>query len=208
MKVVIFGASGRTGQPLVQQALEQGHQVVAFVRNPASLGIKHDNLTFVQGDVLDPKKVEEAVAGADAVFNTLGQPNEPNTTVLSEGTRNIIQGMQKCGVRRLISQASLGTVGDDKEVGIFFRWIVVPIFLKHKIADKQKQDQYIRESNLDWTVVRATQLTSGPKTGKYRSGLNLKLPWWAKIAREDVADFMLKQLTDKTYVHQSPGICY
>src|SRR3954464_12827750 len=91
MKLAVFGATGLTGRPLVEQALAGGHEVTAFVRNPSALPIRHERLGLVQGDVVnDPDKGKEAGAGKDAVLCTLGAQNPPGTTVLSQGTRNII----------------------------------------------------------------------------------------------------------------------
>ncbi|MEB3210731.1 MAG: NAD(P)H-binding protein, partial [Leptolyngbyaceae bacterium] len=108
MKLVIFGSTGGTGREVVQQSLADGHHVTAFARNPEKLTIQHPNLTIVQGDVLDPLSVEQAVQGQDAVVCILGSGQQLSGTVRSEGTRQIIQAMEKTGVRRLICQSTLG----------------------------------------------------------------------------------------------------
>jgi putative NADH-flavin reductase len=208
MKLAVFGATGGTGRLLVEQALAGGHEVNAFARKPVAITIQHERLHVVQGDVLTPACVREAVKGTDAVLCAFGTSNEPNTTVLSEGTQNILVAMEKHGVRRFVCEASLG-VGDSRALGgIFFDYMIVPLFMKHKFADKEKQDLLIHQSALDWIIVRATRLTHGPKTGVYRTGLKLRLGPWARIARADVAEFMLKQVSDNTYLRQAPGISY
>jgi putative NADH-flavin reductase len=207
MRLVIFGATGATGRCLVDQALAQGHQVLACARNPAPLG-KHDRLAFLPGDVLEPTGVEVAVAGQDAVLCALGTPNQIGTTVLSAGTANIIAAMQKHRVRRLICLSSLG-VGDSKQqAGVVVRHVVIPTFLSYVYADKETQERVVRDSGLDWVIVRPARLTDGPRRGVYRTGPDVKLRPWTRISRADVADFMLKQLTDDTFLRQAPGISY
>ncbi len=209
MKLIIFGATGGTGRKLVEQALEQGHAVTAFARNPAKLDIKHANLQIVQGDVMNSDSVEQAVQGQDAVLSAIGAPDKSKEPVRSEGTQNIIGAMEKAGIRRFISLSTIG-IGDSREMlPFYYKYILVPLFLRHAFADHEVQENYIKESRLDWTIVRPAALTDGNRTGAYRQGFpvsekNLKL----KISRADVADFMLKQLTDDTYLHQTPGVSY
>jgi len=102
MKLVVFGASGKTGILLVYQALEKGHEVTAFARKPESVTIRHDRLRVLQGDILQYYQVRAAVEGCDAVLSTLGVYSRKPTTVLSEGTSNITRAMKECGVKRLI----------------------------------------------------------------------------------------------------------
>ncbi len=103
MNILIFGASGTTGHELVNQALEQGHIVTAFVRNPAKLKITHNNLKIVQSDVVNYLEVENAVKGQDAVFSALGasSPFKYDQTVV-DGVGNIIKAMEQSNVKRFI----------------------------------------------------------------------------------------------------------
>lgn len=250
MKVLVFGATGRSGKALVEQALQQGHAVTAFARDPAKVRSAHPSLTVARGNMLDIKSVEAAVQGQDAVLSALGTSlpilaivlagfafqilarglalHGPlgltvriggpilalliltrRTTALSEGTRNIVQAMEKHGVKRLICESSLG-VGDSKgRLGIFYNLILVPLLLRGLFADKAAQEQIIQASTLDWVIVRPTSLTNGPRKGIYRDGPGIGhwlIP--TKISRADVADFMLKQLTDDTYLRKTPGVAY
>jgi len=209
MKLLIFGSTGGTGRELVKQALEQGHSVTAYARNPAKIeDIKHSSLQVVRGDVLDPAGVEGAVAGQDAVLSTIGA-GAGRTTLREEGTRNIVAAMEKAGVQRLVCQSSLG-IGDSRaNLSIFTKYIVVSVFLRHAFADHEGQEAVVKQSSLAWTIVRPPHLTNGPRTGAYRHGFSptdtlIK----GKISRADVADFMLKQLTDDTYLRQTPGVSY
>jgi len=209
MNLLIFGSTGGTGREVLKQALEQGHAITAYARSPDKIGdIKHENLKVICGDVLDPDAVESAVPGQEAVLSTLGA-GAGRTTLREEGTRNIIEAMKKKGVRRLICQSSLG-VGDSRaNLSFLTKYIIVPIFLRHAFADHERQEALVKQSELDWTIVRPPYLTKGPRTGEYQHGFpTSETRIQGKISRADVADFMLKQLTDNTYLHQTPGVSY
>lgn len=207
MKIAIFGSTGGSGKELVKQGLELGHQVTAFARTPSKLDeFNHQNLKIVQGDVFNFDEVEKAIIGQDAVLSALGNPTLKKDNTTSEGTRNIIKAMQKHGVKRFICETSLG-VGDSRnQAGFFFSKVIIPTLLKHAIADKEIQEQIIRESGLDWVIVRPGGLTDGPRTGKYRAGLDPSIS--GRISRADVAEFMLKQLDSDEFLNKTPAICY
>jgi putative NADH-flavin reductase len=130
-------------------------------------------------------------------------------TILSEGTRNIVRAMEQHGVKRFVCESSLG-VGDSRwRLGLVHNVIAIPLFLRNVFADKEAQERIIRESNLDWIIVRPTALTNGRRRGVYRTGAGIGhwlIP--TTISRADVADFMLKQVTDDAYLHQTPGLAY
>src|SRR2546426_8941695 len=137
MRVLIFGATGRTGRELVRQALERGHEVTAFARNPSALPIRHERLQVVQGDILDKASIERAVAGQDAVISALGARTLRRSTVLSEGTKNILKAMRKHGVNRFVCMSSLG-VGDSRgQLGPLYDFFLIPLLLRNVFADKQ-----------------------------------------------------------------------
>ena len=209
MKVVIFGSTAGTGRKLVEQALAEGHHVSAFARSPAKIAdIENANLQVVRGDVLDSAAVEGAVAGREAVFCTIGA-GAGRTTLREEATRNIVESMEKTGVQRLICQSSLG-VGDSRaNLPFFTKHVIVGVFLRHAFADHERQEAVVKQTSLKWTIVRPPHLKDGPRTGVYRHGFSTTdREIQGKISRADVADFMLKQLTDDTYVHQTPGVSY
>lgn len=212
MKLLIFGATGGTGRELVSQALRQGHSVTAFVRNPSGVQQQHPRLTVVKGDVLDYHTIEPVIAGHDAVLSTIGMPANKTGTLRSEGTRNIIRAMEKEGLKRFICQTSLG-YGDSRETlrrtPFIFKYIIVPFILKKGFADHALQETYIKGSGLDWVIIRPGNLTDGGLTGRYRYGFAPTDPdIKVKVSRADVADFMLKQLTDPTFIHKTPGVSY
>lgn len=207
MKLLIFGSTGSVGRQVVNQALEQGHAVTAFARDATKLGIGHNNLQFAEGDVMDPASVETAVQGHDAVLCSLGAGRKGS--VRAEGTRNIISAMEKAGVRRFICQSTLG-VGDSRgNLNVLWKYIMFGLLLRPAYADHVSQENYVTQSHLDWTIVRPAAFTDGEYTGQYRHGFpgtdkTTKL----EISRADVADFMLKQLLDDTYLHKTPGLSY
>jgi putative NADH-flavin reductase len=209
MKLLVFGSTGGTGRELVKQALAQDQEVTAYARSPDKLGdLTHPSLQVVRGDVLDPAAVEKAVPGHDAVLCAIGA-GAGQSTLRENGTRNIVQGMEKAGVQRLLCQSSMG-VGDSRaNLGFLTRYVIVPVFLRHAFADHERQEAVVKESTLDWTIVRPPHLKDGPRTGTYRHGFpTTDTAIQGKISRADVADFMLKQLTDSTYLHRTPGVSY
>ncbi|MGG6297488.1 NAD(P)-dependent oxidoreductase [Leptolyngbya sp. AN02str] len=206
MNLLIFGAAGKTGRELVQQAIAQGHTVTAFVRHPDKLDIQHANLRVVQGDVTHAEAVQQAVQGQDAVFSALGSSSLKKNPALVEGIRNIVQAMEQHGVKRFVYQSSLG-VGDSRDrVNFFVRFIVLPFVLKNAIEDHAEKERIIQQSSLDWVIVRPAGLTTGPYTKDYKHGESIQ--FGMKISRADVADFMLNQMSDRTYVHKTPGVSY
>lgn len=131
------------------------------------------------------------------------------TTTLSDGTRNILHAMEKVGVKRFVCESSLG-IGDSKgQLGPLYNYVLIPLLLRNIFADKEVQEKLIRESPLNWVIVRPARLTNGPHTGEYRSGFAAGAKSiQAKISRADVADFMLRQLTSNDYLRKTPGISY
>ncbi len=209
MKVLIFGSTGSIGREVVQQALEQGYIVTAFTRDPAKLDIKHVNLKVAQGDVMNLGAVEKAVQGQDAVLCVLGSGGKRKGTIRSEGTQQIIRAMEKLGVRRFICQTTLGVGDSQGNLDFFWKYIMFGFLLREVLADHVIQENYVKQSRLDWTIVRPGAFTEENRTGHYRHGFpgtdkTIKL----KISHADVADFMLKQLTDDSYLHKTPGLSY
>jgi putative NADH-flavin reductase len=210
MKLLIIGGTGGTGKELIKQALEQGHILTALVRNPLKVKITHPSLRIIKGDVLDFDKVQEAVAGQDAVLSALGHKRFfIKTNILSEGTKSIIRAMEKHKVNRFICVTSLGINDSRFKLGLYYTLFVIPFIIFFYFRDKAKQEKLIRNSNLNWTIVRPGQLTNGRKRGNYKHGANVGNYILTKIiSRADVADFILCQLSDTTYLHKTPGVTY
>ena len=210
MNVLIVGATGTVGQPLVEQALAKGYQVTAFCRRSASLsGLNHPRLRIAEGDVLRPSDVRAAVRGQDAVCIVLGSGTSRKSVVRSEGTQNVIAAMQAEGVSRLICQTTLGAGESQGNLNFFWKRIMFGWYLKQVFQDHELQEAYVRDSALRWTIVRPGAFTDGAHTGTYRHGFapddrSTQL----KISRRDVADFMVRELESEQYLHQAPGLSY
>jgi putative NADH-flavin reductase len=212
MKILVFGATGGTGTQVVQQALDKGFEVTAFVRNPEKLKISNASLKVVQGDVLQQTSIDKIIGGHDAVICCLGAPAAKAGQLRSDGTKNIINAMQQNGVQRLICQTSLG-FGDSEIVlnytPFVFRKIIAPYLLKKTFADHLLQETFVKQSNLNWTIVRPGTMTNGKFTCNYKHGFSyadssLKI----KISRADVADFLIKQISSNQYQNKETGISY
>ena len=208
MKLLIFGATGATGQQLVRQALDQQFLVTAFVRDAGKLMMQHPNLRVMIGDIKRPETVRAAMPGQEAVLSALGvRHNRSRDTTLSDGTRGILEAMEQHQVRRFICETSMGVGSSKGEGSWLFEKIFVPLFLKHIMADKERQEALIQRSPLDWTIVRPAGLTNGPGTGDYKVGLSLaNTRIKNRISRADVADFMLRQLTTDAFVRKAVNI--
>lgn len=207
-RVLVIGSTGGTGRQLVAQALERGYEVTALARDPVALAVEHPQLRVLQGDVLDPASLEAAIAGQDAVVSALGHKRFLGPTrIQSQGTANLLAAMAKHGVRRFVCETSLGLGDSAGRLGLLFTFFVVPVVLPFYFWDKAKQERLIAASDADWVLVRPGMLTNGEKRGRYRQGASVgNYLWGARIARADVADFMLNQLKSDEYLRQAPGI--
>ncbi len=207
MNITIFGASGLTGRFMVKEALERGHRVMALVRDPAKVDIEHEDLQVIAGDVLDPEAVEKAIAGQDAVISTIGAGMR-RTTLRTDGTRNIVEAMQRQGVRRLISQSVYGIGDSGQKLPIHWKFLVKPLILRNAYRDHVGQEAVVASSDLDWTITRPVSLRETEPTGRYHDGLGTMDGITLKIGLTDLARFTLDQLESDEYLHQRPGISY
>jgi putative NADH-flavin reductase len=205
MKLSVFGATGPTGQQVVRQALEQGHNVVALARNPDKLAIHDPKLTIIPGNVLDPQSVEMAVEGSDAALSCLGRRPFRDPGVVIAGTRNIVAAMKKLGVRRLIIESAYGAGNSYSLAGPAMKFVVSTL-LRWAYREKEVMEPEVAASGLDWVIVRPPALRNGRRTGKYRVGENLRLSARSWINRADVADFMLKQVASDEWLRKTPSI--
>ena len=171
LNLLVFGATGGTGRPLVSLALSRGHAVTAFARTPAKLAMTHKRLRVAAGDVTDAEAVARAVPGHDAVCCALGAPSPFHRFPgLVDGVRHIVQAMEAARVRRLVYLSML--VGTEAASGLsVVGRRVMPLVLRHPIADHAEKEAIVRASALDWVIVRPARLTNGPRTGRYRSGV-------------------------------------
>ncbi|HEY6405977.1 MAG TPA: SDR family oxidoreductase [Ktedonobacteraceae bacterium] len=207
MKFALFGATGRTGQPLVEQALACDHEVVALVRTPSQLTFSHPKLSVLQGDVLNQAEVEQSIQGTQAVITVIGHSKNTPRTLLAVGAQHILTAMQQQGVQRLICLTGAGVADphDRPRLVNHLFTTALKLLAADVLADSEQQYAAIRHSSLDWTVVRVPRLINGPHTGQYRVGW-VGVGTGTVIRRTDVADFLLRQLTDETYLRQAPMI--
>ena len=208
MKVVIFGANGKTGLLLVEQALAKGHQVVAYVRRPESISIENPKLKIIVGNLNETLKMKDAITGADACVSALGSgsltKHSPETM---DGIKNIVSIMEKAKVNRLIYLSSLGSGESISLIPQPLRFILSNVFLRIPLADHNSNEKLIMNSKLNWTLIRPGSLTDGQLTGNLKYGTdNTKLKRISGISRANVASFIIKQLTDTNYYQKAVWI--
>jgi len=210
MKIFIVGGTGGTGRQVIEQALSAGHFVTALVRNPVKLKIVHPNLNVIIGNILEPNTFEHAIKKNEVVISALGHKRFfIKTTILSEGTKNIVNAMEKHKVKRFICITSMGVNDSRFKLGLYYTLFVIPVILLFYFLDKEKQERIIQQSSLDWTIVRPGQLTNGKKRTTYRHGTKLGSYIFTKmISRADVAHFILSELKNGNYIKKSPSIIY
>ena len=206
MRLIVFGPTGGTGLALVEQASAAGHQVTAFARRPALLGAaaSRPGVNVITGDALDPDAVAAAIAGHDVVLSALGTRPWRHVDICSRGIAAIVPAMVTAGVRRIIALSSLGVAESWSQMGAASR-AMAWLFLRKAFRDKAVMEQLLRESDRDWIAVRPGLLTSGKPRGTWRVADDGSLSG-GRIARADVAAFMLQQLTSDTWLRKLPVV--
>lgn len=207
MKVIVFGATGTVGRLAVSELLAAGHAVTAFARRPEALDIDHPELTRVAGDALDAGAVRAALAGQEAAVVTLGAGMNRSSRIRSQGTLNVIQGMQAQGVRRLVVQSTLGAHDSWSNLNFWWKRVMFGALLRPVFRDHELQEQLVRASGLDWTIVRPSAFDDAPATGRFKVGfgpqerrLSLKIP------RGDIAAFLARQMGDASWLRRAVAI--
>ena len=209
MKILVLGATGATGRLIVAKAIAEGHNVVALVRSKA----KAEDLTgveLVEGDARDAAALTRAIAGCDAVVSSLGTAMSPlrEVTLLSTATRALVGVMERQDIRRLVCITGLGAGDSRGHGGFFFDRLLLPLMLRKVYEDKDRQEDAIRGSTLDWTIVRPMVLNDKPARGRIKALTDLSGVHGGTIARADVADFVVQQLTADTWLRKSPLITW
>jgi putative NADH-flavin reductase len=208
MKIAIFGASGGTGTRLLDQACAAGHEVTAVLRDPVHLTGNDPHLTVVTANVMDPDAIGPVVAGRDAVVTTIGsREGRKPTTVQTDSTASIVTAMRHQGTRRLVvvSNSGMFTEGD----GPMSRLVVKPILrrlLRHAWADMRRMEYIVRDSELDWTIMRPPMLIGGRRTGSYRTAADRNVRGGIRVSRADLADGILRCLADPGSIHTAVSI--
>ncbi|MBM4224392.1 MAG: SDR family oxidoreductase [Gammaproteobacteria bacterium] len=206
MRILIIGASKGIGLETTRQALDAGHDVRALARSATAITVSNPSLEKMPGDALKPEDVEAALAGVDVVIQTLGvglgdlfRP----VHLFSDATRVLISAMRRQGVKRLICVTGFGA-GDSRASISCLQRLPFQILFGRAYDDKTLQEKLIKESGLDWTIARPGVLTSGPRTGRYR--ILAEASQWRNgiISRADVAEFLVRQIGDGTYIRKTP----
>ena len=211
MKVTIFGASGFSGQGILEESIQQGHQVTILIRDASKFHFKHKNLTIVEGNVLDPQIVASVLQHQDAVIQCLGVGGKGDgkpTTFISDATKVIVDEMQKQNIKRLIAMSNVGAGNSISFQPWFFNKIILPYFMKWLkviIDDKNRMEPIIMNSNLDWTIVRCPNIVDKLAKGTCNptlDGKGLKL----SITLPDLSKFMVDQLKQTNFIKQAPSV--
>lgn len=208
-KLLVIGASRGIGLETVKAALSAGHSVRALARSAASIPIQDVGLEKVSGDALDSDTIRNALRDVNVVIQTLGVDISPRaiferTTLFSRSTRILVDAMKAAGVTRLIAVTGLGAGDSRGHGGLLYDAVLFPLLLKRVYDDKDVQESIIKSSGLDWTIVRPGLLTNRPATGHYRV-LTAPKEWrFGTISRADVADFIVRQIDDRTLIGTAP----
>ncbi len=201
MKVLVIGAAGKTGRFVVEHSIAAGHQVTAFVRKADEY--QGPDVRVIEGDATNRDELDPAVRGQDAVLDTIGGKTPyKEATLESSAASTIIASMQQNGVRRLVATSMLG-VGESKANAPTYERLLVFTFLRGADKDKAAMESAIEASGLDWVILRPAILNDDPAKGNVRVFSADTGDKAHKITRSDVASFMVAQLSNDEYLHQT-----
>ena len=206
MKIAVFGGTGRTGQHLVDQALQKGYQVQMLARTPSRMTIKSDRLTVIKGDVLALDRVKETIEETDVVLSAMGPTSNKPEYVMTGGFDNIIAAMQEADIRRLIMATGAGVRDPQDKPGFIDKLasLALNVFAKHVAQDSRQAVAKVRATDLDWTIVRVPRLTDNPAKGSLKVGYVGDIT--PQLTRADMAMFMLNQIEDDTWIGKAPAV--
>lgn len=221
MKIAIIGATGGTGKKVVERALELGHEVIAVARRPEVIG-PVERLTVRKGDVFDAASIAKAIVGAEVVISCVGPSSNVSTgsfktgitnvkagmkvmaanfspgTVMSEGIPNVIAACQQAGVNRIVMQSGINLT-DGKELTVFNRFavrIMRRIFWR-AIKDKAFAEDAVRQSNLEWVIVRPSVLSYAEEIEKYIAGPKARIAPLRPLPFANCADSLVRAATSE-----------
>lgn len=204
MHLTVIGATSTTGSLVLDRALAAGHHVTALTRDRSRVPQRHERLTVLEGDATAVEDCLRAVTGADAVIVTLGAGRRGE--VRAAGTRAVVEAMGRAGVSRLVCQTTIGVGSSRGNLNFWWRRVMFGGLLRQAYADHVRQEEIVRDSALDWTIVRPSAFTNEPVEG-VRHGFDadaqgLRL----KVSRADVAAFLLAQAQDPGYLHRAVSL--
>lgn len=206
LNILIVGGTGRVGSQIVTYALHDRHHVIVLVRTPEKIQINHENLTIIQGNVLNKDDIVRAMYGIDAVISAL---NTDGATTLSESMPFIIEAMENEGIQRIIT---IGTAG-------ILQSRITPNLLRYQSSESKRKSvraaeehhkiyDMLKQSKLEWTIVCPTYLPDGERVGNYRTESNYLPEGGVKISVPDTAEFAFSQIKSNDYKKTRVGIAY
>ena len=210
MRITVIGATGGIGTEVARQALAAGHEVVAPVRRPDRMTVSGAGLTVERADVLDTEQLLPLVKGTDAVVSALGQRPGDRAGVVAGGARAAVPAMRAAGVSRLLVVSAEGAFTNPTD-GPLVRFVLKPVVarvFRAGFADVREMEWVVRDSGLDWTIVRPPRLTDAPYTGRYRTALDRGLPNGFQICRADVAHAILSAIGNPETVGHVLGVAH
>lgn len=201
LRILVIGGTSGIGLETVKLALDRGHNVTAMARRPERMTLKHERLATVAGDILDAHSVAAAMAGQDAVVTTIGiGPTRKPVSLFSEGTRTVLETMPKVGTQRMLAVTGIGAGDSRGHGGFFYDRILQPLALKTIYEDKDRAEALLGSSDTDWTIVRPGHLTDDLSDNQYRVIDDMEGITSGKIARADVAHFIVAALESRSYL--------
>ena len=208
--IVVLGANGGIGRHAVVTALDAGYEVTAILRTPAKLDLSHPRLTIVQGDILHPGELVQHLKNKDAVISAIGATGLKETTLYSAGCKNLIWAMQKAGADRafFISASGLEVNPTHSFLVRFATRFILQAILRKMYADLWAMEKIVKESAINWTIMRPPRLTNDPAMGVYRVAIDQPLDNGLKISRADVAHFMIGNLLNPATFKRTVEIGY
>lgn len=208
-KLLVLGATGPTGRLIVSQAQARGYDVSALVRSPDKAR-DLSGAKLIVGDAREEATLRQALQGQDAVISSLGTAASPfrEVTLLSTATRALVDAMKREQVARLVCITGIGAGDSAGHAGFLFDNLIFPLLLRHVYADKDRQEAIVRESGLDWVLVRPSVLNDKPRKDVVRALTDLTSFHGGTISRADVASFALDQLRSDAWLHRSPLISW
>lgn len=210
LKIAVLGANGGIGNQVVLQALNAGYKVTAILRTPGNLQITHPDLQIVQGDVMAPGTLDEHLRNKDVVISAIGKNSLKKTVLYSRGNKNLIDAMKRTGTNRayFISASGLEINPTHSLLVRFATKLILQPLLRNMYADLWVMEKIIKQSNINWTIIRPPKLVDSPVTGSYRTAADCFLNNGLKISRADVAHFIVHNLVNKTSVKRVVEIAY
>ena len=202
IKIIVFGATGRTGKLVCKRILNSGVIVTGFGRSAEKIKTIDKKIRTSQGDIFDKDKVSQAVSNHDAVIVCLGSINLKDSSTLSSGTQNIVDAMSYHKVKRLVLISAAGVNESWSQISFLPR-LMFKTILRNIFKDHHTQESIVKKSSLDWTIVRPAVLNDQPASGKCRASNSGSV---RKISRADLADFLVKQISDKSYIRQAISV--